>query len=189
MKPINHHRGEHVASSQRQGRGPSQDDDRGQQSRRSQAVHHKASPEVEKEESIEHLICFAHCRRAGQPAGLTASGFSSSKIRASGLHERHAPRIGLEAYLADLAQRGMVTSSHARKLSSLRYFFKFLHTEETIDENPAERLGGPKRERPLPKTLTVAEVDHLLTTARARSGMAGENRRSALRFYCLFEVL
>ena len=101
----------------------------------------------------------------------------------------HTTQADLQAYLADLAQRGMATSSRARKLSSLRHFFKFLHAEETIDENPAERLGGPQRERPLPKTLTVAEVDHLLTTARARSGMAGENRRSALRFYCLFEVL
>ena len=47
-----------------------------------------------------------------------------------------------------------------------------------------------KRARPLPKTLSVAEVDHLLTTARTRceTGDAGD-QRAALRFYCLLEVL
>jgi integrase/recombinase XerD len=96
----------------------------------------------------------------------------------------------LESFQASLAEQGMATASRARKLSSLRRFFKFLHADETIGDNPAERLSGPKRERPLPKTLSVAEVDHLLVTARTRCATGTpEDQRAALRFYCLLEVL
>jgi integrase/recombinase XerD len=99
-------------------------------------------------------------------------------------------RPDLERYLASLSERGMATSSRARKLSSLRHFFKFLQAEEIVDENPAERLTGPKRERPLPKTLSVAEVDHLLVVARTRcEAGTREEARAHVRFYCLLEVL
>ena len=42
----------------------------------------------------------------------------------------------------------------------------------------------------MPKTLSVAEVDHLLATARQRCETGTrEEQRAALRFYCLLEVL
>ena len=101
-----------------------------------------------------------------------------------------ATQTDLEDYIAHLSEQGLATASRARKLSSLRHFFKFLLADEVIDENPAERLTGPKRARPLPKVLSVAEVDRLLGTARARceNGDASA-RRAAMRFYCLLEVL
>lgn len=101
-----------------------------------------------------------------------------------------ATQSDLEGFQAHLSDQGMATASRARKLSSLRRFFKFLHAEEVIDDDPSERLSGPKRQRPLPKTLSVAEVDHLLTTARARCAAGTrEEQRAALRFYCLLEIL
>jgi integrase/recombinase XerD len=101
-----------------------------------------------------------------------------------------ATQADLEGFQAHLTDRGMATASRARKLSSMRRFFKFLHADEVIDDDPSERLSGPKRERPLPKTLSVAEVDHLLTTARVRcEAGTREEQRAAMRFYCLLEVL
>ena len=102
----------------------------------------------------------------------------------------NARQADLESYLVNLSERGMATASRSRKLSSLRHFFKFLLAENAIAENPAERLSGPKRERPLPKTLSVAEVDRLLDVARSRMQTSdARERRSACRFYCLLEVL
>ena len=38
-----------------------------------------------------------------------------------------------------------------------------------IAEDPAQGLAGPKQGRPLPKTLSVAEVDRLIEAARRRT--------------------
>ena len=50
----------------------------------------------------------------------------------------------------------------------MRQLFKFLAAEGVIAEDPAHGFAGPKRARALPKTLSVAEVDRLIETARAR---------------------
>ncbi|MCB1510673.1 MAG: site-specific integrase, partial [Hyphomicrobiaceae bacterium] len=64
-------------------------------------------------------------------------------------------------YLRSLTEAGLAAASRARKLSSIRQFYKFLTAEGHVDENPTELLAGPKKERPLPKTLSVSEVDLL----------------------------
>ena len=56
--------------------------------------------------------------------------------------------------------------------------------------DPAAGLAGPKRQRPLPRTLSIADVDRLIETAARRIG--GQDGRAlfrALRFYCLLEML
>ena len=76
----------------------------------------------------------------------------------------------LRAYLGDLTRRGMQAATVARKLSAIRQLYRFLYTEGRRKDDPAAVLQGPKRGRPLPKTLTLAEVDRLLTMAgRIRS--------------------
>jgi integrase/recombinase XerD len=98
----------------------------------------------------------------------------------------------LRAYLADLAGRGFKPSSVARRLSAIRQFYRFLYAEGHRPDDPAAVLEGPKRGRSLPKVLSIAEVDRLLSAAR--TGMADAERplrerlRSA-RLACLLEVL
>ena len=96
----------------------------------------------------------------------------------------------IQAYMHHLSQEGLAAASRARQLSSLRQFYKFLAAEAVIGVDPAAGLAGPKRQRPLPRTLNVAEVDRLLETARGRTdGCDGRERFRALRFYCLMELL
>jgi integrase/recombinase XerD len=98
----------------------------------------------------------------------------------------------LRAYLADLDHRGFKSSSVARRLSAMRHFFRFLLAERVRRDDPAAILSGPKRGRSLPKVLTIADVDRLLATARARSEIPGLgllHRLRALRLVCLLEVL
>jgi integrase/recombinase XerD len=93
-------------------------------------------------------------------------------------------------YLVRLSQAGLAPASRARRLSAIRQFFKFLVAEGLAPENPARRVAGPRRLRPLPKTLSVAEVDRLLETARRRgSASDGRERVRALRLYALIETL
>jgi integrase/recombinase XerD len=98
----------------------------------------------------------------------------------------------LRDYLADLDVRGFKSSSVARRLSAMRHLFRFLLNERIRSDDPAAILSGPKRGRGLPKVLSIADVDRMLT--RAKELTEAENaspqaRLRAIRLYCLLEVL
>lgn len=96
----------------------------------------------------------------------------------------------IQAYLQHMTDAGLAAASRARRLSSLRQFYKFLSAEEIITIDPAAGLAGPKRQRTLPRTLSIAEVDRLIETAARRTdGQDGRALFRALRFYCLLEIL
>src|SRR5690606_4119809 len=98
----------------------------------------------------------------------------------------------LRDYLADLDTRGFKSSSVARRLSSTRHLFRFLLNERIRADDPAAILSGPKRGRPLPKVLSIADVDRLLTRARELMQMPGQSAAQqvrAARLHCLLEVL
>ena len=98
----------------------------------------------------------------------------------------------LRDYLADLDTRGFKSSSVARRLSAMRHLFRFLLNERIRSDDPAAILSGPKRGRGLPKVLSIADVDRMLTRAKELSEAADASpsqRLRALRLYCLLEVL
>jgi integrase/recombinase XerD len=74
----------------------------------------------------------------------------------------------------------------------MRHLFRFLLNERIRGDDPAAILSGPKRGRGLPKVLSIADVDRLLSRARelATAAEASPTQRlRALRLYCLLEVL
>ena len=98
----------------------------------------------------------------------------------------------LRDYLADLDTRGFKSSSVARRLSAMRHLFRFLLNERIRTEDPAAILSGPKRGRGLPKVLSIADVDRMLTRAKEMSDAveaSPSQRLRNLRLYCLLEVL
>ncbi len=110
--------------------------------------------------------------------------------RTSGQTLAATQRTGITQYLQHIATQGLAPASRARRLSSLRQFYRFLEREGIISVNPAEGAEAPKRAKPLPKTLSVGEVDRLLTFARsATQGLQGRDLVRAVRFHCLVELL
>jgi integrase/recombinase XerD len=97
----------------------------------------------------------------------------------------------LRDYLADLDTRGFKSSSVARRLSAMRHLFRFLLNERIRSDDPAAILSGPKRGRGLPKVLSIADVDRMLTHAKelTETDASPAQRLRALRLYCLLEVL
>jgi len=98
----------------------------------------------------------------------------------------------LRDYLADLDTRGFKSSSIARRLSAIRHLFRFLLNERLRSDNPSAILSGPKRGRPLPKVLSIADVDRMLTRAKElaqASDASALQRLRRIRLYCLLEVL
>jgi integrase/recombinase XerC len=68
----------------------------------------------------------------------------------------------LRRYSAWLAGRGYAPSTVARRLASLRSFFRFLRREGLVAADPAVGLRNPKQAKRLPRLLRVDEVIRLL---------------------------
>jgi len=101
--------------------------------------------------------------------GRDLADFAGDLARAKGSIAR-AGTGELRAYLGRLARRGMRASTVARRLSAIRQLYRFLYAEGLRKDDPAAVLEGPKRSRPLPKTLSIAEVDRLLRAAGTAHG-------------------
>ena len=113
---------------------------------------------------------------------LARNGFSFAGAQTQSLRD----------YLADLDTRGFKSSSVARRLSAMRHLFRFLLNERIRSDDPAAILSGPKRGRGLPKVLSIADVDRMLTRAKElaqASEASAAQRLRAMRLYCLLEVL
>jgi integrase/recombinase XerD len=98
----------------------------------------------------------------------------------------------VRAYLADLSGRGFQASSAARRLSALRQLHKFLYAEGYRGDDPTTVISGPKQGRGLPKVLSIAEVDRLLSTASEGVGDGKRpfrDRLASARMSALLELL
>jgi len=114
----------------------------------------------------------------------------SAYLKAAGRSIARANTEDLRGYLGDLSRRGMRVTTVARRLSAMRQLYRFLYAEGHRADDPAAVLQGPKRERNLPKTLSLAEVDHLLRTAGASDPASPlPVRLRAARLACLVELL
>ncbi len=70
--------------------------------------------------------------------------------------------LDFRKFLASLRHHNYRPRTLARKLSALRSFFKFLHKENLIQENPAVLLMTPKLDKTLPKFLSEKDMTTLL---------------------------
>ena len=68
----------------------------------------------------------------------------------------------LRFYFLRMKQGGMSARSLRRKASSLRGLYRFLQREGYMGEDPTELLEVPRLGAPLPRDLTLDEVDRLL---------------------------
>jgi integrase/recombinase XerC len=104
-------------------------------------------------------------------------------LKTSGLHLSPAGEIEmgkvdrwtLRKYLSSLHRKNK-KSSIARKISTLRSFFKYLVREELVTANPAKSVSTPKREKPLPSTLTVDEAFRLVESPSEEEGQQARDR-------------
>lgn len=97
----------------------------------------------------------------------------------------NAERADIEAYLIHCQARGLAQSTRARRLSSIKGLYRFAFEEGWRDSNPAIQIKGPGRTKSLPKTLSIDEVEALLSAARSH----GRNKQDRLRNTCLMELL
>ena len=71
--------------------------------------------------------------------------------------------IHIRSYLAYLNRENYARRTIARRISSLRSFYKFLLREEYIGQNPFTKVRTPKLDKRLPVFLEETEIDSILS--------------------------
>jgi len=71
--------------------------------------------------------------------------------------------LDLRGYVAALTEAGYAGSTVARRLASMRSFFRYAQREGLVETNPAKPLRSPRRSRKLPHFLTGDEIGRLLS--------------------------
>src|SRR5215216_236167 len=77
---------------------------------------------------------------------------------------KQVDHITIREYLSKLYKEKRKKTSIARKLATLRTFFKFLCREEVVELNPARMVSSPRLEKKLPKVLSVDDVIRFIET-------------------------
>ena len=96
-----------------------------------------------------------------------------------------ANRAMLEDYLVQCEAIGLATATKARRLSSIKQLYRFAFEEGLRKDNPAIQIRGPRKDKRLPKSLSMQEVEQLLQTARRMPNQ----RANKVRLICLMELL
>lgn len=82
----------------------------------------------------------------------------------------------LLGFLAGQYRNGRALRSNARLLSSLRRFYRYLVREGRRKDDPTANIESPKLDRPLPYTLSEAEVEVLLAAADTSAAVGLRDR-------------
>lgn len=85
------------------------------------------------------------------------------------LKVRYIDHLIIRRFLASLHRRGLSHATTARKLATLRSFFRFLCREEYLEINPTLGTRTPKIAKRLPKFLDLKEVFSLLESPDEKS--------------------
>ncbi|HYD14782.1 MAG TPA: site-specific tyrosine recombinase XerD [Hyphomicrobium sp.] len=108
----------------------------------------------------------------------------------TGIGIASAGKSHISRYLQELSVAGLKPASRARRLSAVRQLYKFLEAEGAVKESPVEGIAAPTKKRALPKTLSVDEVDRLISAAAAAAdGLTGRDLVRTVRHHCLLEML
>ncbi len=99
----------------------------------------------------------------------------------------HIKRQDVTAFMASL-YNDYKKSSVARKLSSIKSFFKFLNKKGIMEGNPAEFVPTPKADKYLPTVLTIEETEALMESPKKVMNTS-KGRPTALRDTAILELL
>ncbi len=83
---------------------------------------------------------------------------------------------GARAYLAYLNEKQYSKSTVARKLATLRSFYKFLVKRNLVGSNPVVAIRTPKQDKKLPRFLEYEEVKTLLETPPVDNWLGARDR-------------
>jgi site-specific recombinase XerC len=84
---------------------------------------------------------------------------------------RRLDPLTFRAFLAHRRRLGVENRSLARTMSSLRQFFRWLESSETIKNHAILKVGAPRVARGLPRPLTIAKAADVVEADMAAAGL------------------
>ncbi|MGH9171727.1 MAG: tyrosine recombinase [Acidimicrobiales bacterium] len=134
----------------------------------------------------EEFLSFLAVEKGRAPASIAAYRRDlrayEAYLATRGLGVSEAPAGVVEDYMAVLASSGRRATSNARALAAIRGVHRFCVDERGVATDPTDGLPGPRLPQPIPKALSEAEVELLL------SAVVGEDAK-ALRDRAILELL
>lgn len=133
--------------------------------------------------SIERFLRFLKVERNASELTIksyredltTLAGYLEESLGSMPRPDQITP-LDLRTFVAALHEAEYAKSSVARKLASLRSYFRFCQREKLCDTNPAKPLRNPRRERKLPHFLTSREIGKLLNAPPKDDPMGRRDR-------------
>ena len=88
-----------------------------------------------------------------------------------------------EIFLQNLAAKGLSRTTQARKISSLRSFYRFLNKREVLNNDPMESISLRMGEKKLPQFFYNNELKHVLDSLNEHDDLTLRNRAIFELFY------
>ena len=82
----------------------------------------------------------------------------------------------IREYLSSIQNKNYSKTTLARKIASIRTFYRYLYRERLVEANPADNIKGPKKNRPLPKFFTDKEMEEILNCIEIKTPSGYRNR-------------
>ena len=118
---------------------------------------------------IESFLQSMVAERGASPKTIEAYRHDLEDLAAflskKGVALHKSKRADLQNYMHIVVKNGLSERTQARRLSSMREFFRFLYSEDVRKDNPTELLDSPKIGKSLPKYLTEEEIVELINAA------------------------
>jgi integrase/recombinase XerD len=93
------------------------------------------------------------------------------------------PRRRILEYLESEKDRGLSGNSLARRLVTIKVWFRYLHQEGLLARNETAVMDSPRLWKVLPGCLSLKEVDRLLAQTRGEDALAVRDRALLETFY------
>jgi integrase/recombinase XerC len=113
-----------------------------------------------------------------QYAQFLAGDVPESHVDVSGIGRKmvESDAIGIRAFLAHLDQFQYSPATMARKIATLRSFYKYLSRMGLVAANPMLLIRTPKQTKRLPKAISVEQIEKLLATPDDTSTLGARDR-------------
>lgn len=101
----------------------------------------------------------------------------------------NATLLQARLFLSELQNKQISKTSILRKISSLRTFYRFLVREKIASSNPFAALSMPKKEKKLPKYLSVQQIDSLMNAPALHWANASDAENKSNQEFANFAIL
>src|SRR5262245_9647977 len=128
-------------------------------------------------------------------APLTVASYQADLVQFTEfLEERrrdllHGRREDVRAFLSQMFSNGVRDRSVARKLSTLRQFYKYLLLDRLLTRDPTLHVDSPRQWKILPKSLAGSEIDSMIRSKAGPQNTTDLAAALAQRDGALLEIL